>query len=425
MPAKNRIIIDTDPGVDDTLAMLLAFASSPQEVEVAMLSVSYGNIPVQGCLKNIVTLFHVIDKELAWRRANGLPGGFDTLEKCQPIVAVGPEHALEEELLVEDGFHGRDGLHGVHEAHPHLTPEDTWKSLFKDGEPEAEALKSFHSLFKPSKTPAHLEILRLLREEPEGTITICVIGPMTNVAMAAAEDPETFLRVKELVIMGGAVDCPGNITPLGEFNTYADAVAAARVFALTSATPASTMPIVPQRMANLPPYPDHLPKQLKLSLFPLDITTPHVIRKDFFFESIAPHRVAGSPLATWVETFMKGTFRQIEKMSGQLSTNPGLQLHDPMTIWYVISQDDPKWEIAQGGPEDIRIETSGQWSHGMLIRDRRGIKRHGGNDSLQEVPGDEFGWLSARRGNRIHRYVSTPGREQFAVLLMERIFGRL
>ncbi|KAK7943463.1 Inosine/uridine-preferring nucleoside hydrolase domain-containing protein [Apiospora aurea] len=420
MAPKQRVIFDTDPGVDDMIAMLLALASSPEDLELVMLSVTYGNVNLKSCLKNVVAMFHVLDKEMEWRKSQGRPLGFDALRAYKPIVAIGPEHALEEEILMEDGFHGSDGLHGVHETHPHLNPADTWKSLFHDDAPGASEDPSFYSYFKPSKLPAHKEILRILKEEPEGSITICAVGPMTNVAMAAAEDPETFLRVKELVVMGGALECPGNVTPVAEFNTYADAIATARVFALTSAAPASTMPVVPEKIARLGPYPEKLSKQLRLSLFPLDLTTPHLLNRGFFFDTITP----------------TGVFRKVLGSYGD-EVEPGLSLHDPVTIWYMLTHDHPGWKTVAGAPEDIRVETSGQWTHGMHLIDRRGRKRAGepsavgvstdasGAVDVEEVPGDDFGWLSARRGNRVHRFAESPGPETFAPFLMQQLFGKI
>ncbi|KAK2073539.1 hypothetical protein P8C59_007819 [Phyllachora maydis] len=318
MAPKNKIILDTDPGVDDVLALLLALSASPEELELAMISVTYGNVSLQSCLRNVVALFHVLEKEMSWRKTAGKKV-YAALGAHKPIVAVGAEHPLENEDLMADHFHGADGLHGVHEEHPHLTPADTWRDVFKDcptGAAGTSELPTFFNYFSPSRTVAHREILRMLREEPADTITIVAIGPLTNLALAASEDPETFLRVKEVVVMGGAVNVAGNITPCAEFNCYADAVAAARVFALTSPTPASTMPPVPMHMTSLPAYPAGLSRQLKLSLFPLDITTPHELRRFYYTQEMKTLKETGSPLAQWTDTFLSRTFDKIDSMLG-------------------------------------------------------------------------------------------------------------
>lgn len=84
--------------------MLLAFSASPEELEILLISVTYGNIDVQNCLRNVVSLFYHIEKEIKWREANGNDGGFKTLRQTKPIVAVGPEHPLMDEMLMADFF---------------------------------------------------------------------------------------------------------------------------------------------------------------------------------------------------------------------------------------------------------------------------------------------------------------------------------
>lgn len=170
----------------------------------------------------MVTLFHYIGKERAWRDGQGRPKGFETLDARKPIVAVGATEPLAEHMMVADFFHGIDGLGGIHNTHPHLSPAETWRSLFKpapanlspEDAAELQAVKDQHSLFEPSLKPAHEQMLELLRDNEPDTITIVAVGPLTNLALAAAKDPETFLRVKEVVVMGGAIDAPGNVSCL-------------------------------------------------------------------------------------------------------------------------------------------------------------------------------------------------------------------
>lgn len=86
------------------MAMLLALASSPEDLEVMMISVTYGNVTLENCARNVMGLFKVLDRELEWRKAQGKPLGFEALRTYKPIVALGPEHALEDEILMADNF---------------------------------------------------------------------------------------------------------------------------------------------------------------------------------------------------------------------------------------------------------------------------------------------------------------------------------
>ena len=365
---------------------------------------------------------------------------------------------------------GKDGLGGVHSSasgfplytfgstntgqHPHHTPaEEIWKNLFKA--PPSETLltstamneadtdpTSRTSLFTPSHRPSHLEILRILDENPPDSITIIAIGPLTNLALAATHAPTTLMRAKSILVMGGTISEPGNITPVAEFNTYSDTVAAARLYALSSPNPASTMPPAPppseiqiKTSGDEPPPPRFLPpypsrhelgaRRLRVILFPLDITTRHQLRRDEVAAKLKPLIEKESPLAEWTGAFLGSTFHKIQTLHhGHEDGSAALSLHDPLCVWYALTGASQKEGWTVSGGEDVRVETSGQWTRGMCVVDRRNRKRREDDDGEGgEVSGDTGNWLSSGRGNRLSRCVGTPGERALAPFLLDRIFG--
>ncbi|KAL4882152.1 Inosine/uridine-preferring nucleoside hydrolase domain-containing protein [Aspergillus karnatakaensis] len=428
MAPRNRIIFDTDVGGDDMIGILLAMTASAADIEVLLLSVVWGNVNVDKGLKNIMTMFHIAELEMQWRASRGDEIGFESLRTYKPVVAVGAPGALgEPEILKTDGFRwadkrldGPDGVGNFHATHPNLTPSDEWRSLFDYTAPRPGHTPTYFNYFTPSRLPAHKEMLRILRNEPAGTVTVCSVGPMTNIALAAAEDPEAFLRMKELLVMGGAIDVPGNINPVAEANTWNDAVACARVFALTSLDPSSTMPVQQGPEIPLGPYPEGLSKRLCLKLFPLDITLNHYVDYARFVEAVKPQMEMGSPLAVFVDTFLGAIFQKVQFQYGD-NASAKLALHDGLTVWYALSSHDPGWGLALNAPEDIRIEAAGQWTHGMHVPDRRN-KRHADGVNETEIPGDSLGWLSSIRGNRINVVATSPGGEVYHSRILQQIF---
>ena len=481
MPPKHRIVIDTDPGVDDVLAILLALSAKSSDLEILLISVNFGNVDARACLRNVVAIFNVLNQELAWRQSHNLPLGFESARTYSPLVAVGAEKPLVEEVAGNesaDYFHGRDGLAGTHGTHPHFyEKEEHWRHLFEEPPPENMISKTASETtaanssegesaakklvkFTASLKPAHEVILDLLRSNPPDTITLISIGPLTNFALAAAQDPATFLCAKEVVSMGGAVEAVGNVTPVAEFNVFADPYAAARVYALTSPTPASTIPPVTARH-KLPNYPTNLPRQLNLTLMSLDITESHVLSQPDFDRVTQPLIAAGSPLASWLNAFMPIMFAKsapsdqhhsaASAASATASTPaqpttssiPHLALHDPMTIFYMLthpssSSSSPptstttttttpsplsSWTISH---EDIRPETQGHWTKGQTLRDDRAERRaKGRRRSDGEAPHDRGNWWGSRAGNRVGRVVGSSGGKTGACaeMLLGGLFG--
>lgn len=179
--AEKRIIIDTDPGIDDALAILLALASP--ELEVEALTVVHGNCNVDQGVRNALSVL-----ELAGRA--DIP------------VVRGAALPLVKPLLLAPETHGQGGI-----GYAHLP------------EPAAAAVPG-HA--------AHLLIDSLLSSP--GEISLVAVGPLTNIALAIRMEPRIVPAINELIIMGGAVRHGGNTTPLAEFNTYCDPHAAHIVF---------------------------------------------------------------------------------------------------------------------------------------------------------------------------------------------------
>jgi inosine-uridine nucleoside N-ribohydrolase len=175
-----RVIIDTDPGVDDALALLLAMRSP--ELKIEAITPVAGNVPLDLTLPNALRMV-----EIAGR--TDIP------------VAAGARAPLMRRLVTATYAHGENGLGGA------VFPEPTTK---------------------PVATPAAEIIRQIVRKYP-GEVTLITIGPLTNIATALNADPDLAGMVRALVMMGGSLS-GGNITPAAEFNVYVDPEAARIVF---------------------------------------------------------------------------------------------------------------------------------------------------------------------------------------------------
>lgn len=122
MAPRRKIIIDTDPGVDDILAILLAFASNPDELEIVLLSLTYGNVEVEKCLRNVISLFYNVHQEMKWRKKNGRPEGYGAVLASKPLIAIGADHPLTDAMLMADYFRKHSSYEFI-----------VWKLIWTDG----------------------------------------------------------------------------------------------------------------------------------------------------------------------------------------------------------------------------------------------------------------------------------------------------
>ncbi|RWX76847.1 nucleoside hydrolase [Neorhizobium lilium] len=311
---RRKIIIDTDPGQDDAAAIMLAFGS-PDELEVLGLTAVAGNVPLSFTSRNLRIVCELCGRP----DAKVYEGALKPLNRPQ----VTAEHV-----------HGRTGLDGAELPEPTMLPQSTHAVDF---------------------------IIDTLRREPEGTITLCTLGPLTNIATALAKAPDIAGRVKELVMMGGGFSEGGNITPAAEFNIYVDPDAAKTVFA-------SGMPIV---------------------MMPLDVTHQLMTTKARVSKIAAFSNRPAQVLVEWLAFF--------ERFDVEKYGSDGGPLHDPSVIAYLL-----KPELFSGRDCNVEIETQSELTVGMTVVDWWHVSERQPNAKvMRQVDADGFFDLLAERVARL------------------------
>lgn len=275
------IILDTDPGHDDAFALLLALAS-PREIELLGVTTVAGNVPVTKTTYNALRLIE-------------LAGAGDT-----PVYA-GCARPMVNELVTAEYVHGESGLDG-----PNLPA--------------------------PTRAAASAHAVDYLVDEllaaGERSVTVCLIGPMTNMGTALVKEPAIADKIAEFVIMGGSFHEGGNITPAAEFNVFVDPHAAHVV--MTSGVP--------------------------LTIMPLDVTHQAQATPD----RVARFRAIGTPVGDAL-TAMLDFAGQYDMAKLGFS---GYPMHDPTVIAYLIEPG-----LFTAHQAHVSVVTDSGPSHGQTIAD--------------------------------------------------------
>ena len=272
-----RIILDTDPGIDDALALFLALASP--EVQLEAITTVSGNVHVEYTTRNALALL-----ELTGRTDIPVARGCD-----RPLVGT-PALAAD--------VHGDNGMGNVILPEPQLRPV------------EEHAVEV---------------IIEKIMGAP-GEITLVAVGPLTNVALALRREPRLVQAVREVVIMGGALRVPGNITPCAEFNIFVDPHAAHVVL-----------------HAGWP-----------IRLVTLDTTTRTLLKRE-----LVDHLAAsGSP----VTSLMKQVVDYYCDVFGGARQLGALQMHDPLCLAATFRPDLLTWQEAY-----VDVELTGTLTTGETV----------------------------------------------------------
>jgi purine nucleosidase len=258
---RRPVIIDTDPGIDDAVALLLALAAPELAVE-AMVAVA-GNGPLRVTERNARAIC-----ELAGRP--DIP------------VYAGCPRPLRGDTITAAYFHGETGLRGIDLPAP------------------AMPLQPMHGV---------ASVIERLRQAAPESVTWCALGPLTNVATALVQAPDIIAGVAEFVLMGGASRALGNTSPAAEFNILADPQAAAIVF--DSGLPITMVPLdlthqvrsTASRIARIRALGTGCAGVVADLLTPAGDEPPHALHDPCVIAYLlAPHLFAGSPVNVAVET---------------------------------------------------------------------------------------------------------------------------
>jgi inosine-uridine nucleoside N-ribohydrolase len=280
-----KIIIDTDPGQDDAVAIFLALAS-PGELDVLGIVTVAGNV---GLKQNSINALKIV--ELSGRPEVPVFAGCDRPIRRTPVTA---EHV-----------HGKSGLDGPDLPAPEISLQDHHGVDF---------------------------IIDALLEAETKTITLCALGPLTNIAVALVRAPEIASRIKEIILMGGGYFEGGNITPAAEFNFYVDPEAADIVMHCGA----------------------------PLTILPLDVTHSMLATK----ERLENTRALGNNTGDAIYKMLNFS----ERFDLKKYQWAGAPLHDPCVIAYVLEP-----EIFSGRHINVEIEVASELTRGMSVADYWGV----------------------------------------------------
>ncbi|WUI00475.1 nucleoside hydrolase [Spirillospora sp. NBC_00431] len=290
-----KFLYDCDTGIDDAMTLLyLASLVQAGEAELVGVGTVHGNVhPLTGALNTLRVL-----------EAAGLKAG-DAKAGDQGVpVAVGADRPMGQEVHYAVEWHGTDGLGDTHLPEP-------------AGRPVAE--------------PAAAQIVRLARAMP-GELTLLATGPLTNLGAALLLDAELPSLVREVVVMGGAFDHPGNITTHAEANIWHDPEAADLVFA-------ADWPIV---------------------LVPLDATHPTAVHDDWL-DRLAAHDTPVSRFAARILDFYIDAYTPTLRRRGAV-------IHDALAAMLAVDPD-----LGEYAHRPVRVELRGELTRGTTVWDARSL----------------------------------------------------